>query len=116
VKWLKNNLIKLFLVFLVWFLFFSLGNKNSQSKDIKSRIADLETKIEGEKSKNLELMKQIEIAQTDAYAERLAREKFGLQKPGEKIFFLQPEAAVDKTASELPNWRKWFFYLFNLRD
>lgn len=53
--------------------------KGREMSDIKHKITD-ETKTQKE------LQKQKSILNTDEYTEKVAREKFGMIKPGEKVF------------------------------
>lgn len=58
-----------------------LSNEN-QIKDIKARIA--QAKLQGE-----ELKAQSEYKESDEYLERLARERLGMVKPNEIIYYEQ---------------------------
>jgi len=52
----------------------------------QSQITSINHKIDDEKSKNTELKKQKELVSSVEYVEKVAREKLGMVKPGEKIF------------------------------
>ncbi|NSW91137.1 MAG: septum formation initiator family protein [Firmicutes bacterium] len=73
------------IAFRVYFLFIVveqqkvLGLKKEAMKNIQAKIEE-ETKI------NEELKRQKEILNTDEYIEKVAREKLGMVKPGERIF------------------------------
>jgi len=73
------------IAFIVYFLFIVveqqrvLGLKKEAMKNIQAKIEE-ETKI------NEELKRQKEILNTDEYIEKVAREKLGMVKPGERIF------------------------------
>lgn len=51
-----------------------------------SEIRNIQAKIRKEQKTNDELKKQAEILNTDEFYEKVAREKLGLVKPGEKVF------------------------------
>jgi len=60
-----------------------------QQAILDKRIAemkDIEQKIEEEKVLHEELLREKENINSDEYIERIAREKFGLVKSGEKVF------------------------------
>lgn len=54
----------------------------AKSKEMKQ----IQTKIKAENKVKEDLLRQMKILNTDEYAEKIAREKFGMIKPGEKIF------------------------------
>jgi cell division protein FtsB len=84
---------------------------NKEIKKIQAQINKLE-------EENTLLSEQILYLQTDSFKEKLARERLGLVKPGEKVLVIPPE----KKPIELPkpieapkepeNWQKWFDYFF----
>lgn len=49
-------------------------------------MKNIQAKVEEEIVINEELKRQKEILDTDEYIEKVAREKLGMVKPGEKIF------------------------------
>lgn len=55
-------------------------------REKQSQIASINQKIDDEKSKNADLKKQKELVNSSEYIEKVAREKLGMVKPGEKIF------------------------------
>ncbi|QUI20823.1 septum formation initiator family protein [Vallitalea pronyensis] len=59
-------------------------------KQEKEKLA-LERQIEEERERYIELLQEREYMKSDAYIEELAREKFGLVKPGEIIFINEDE-------------------------
>lgn len=58
---------------------------HKEEKRLQTELAKLELE-----SKQLEKEKQLLQKQDPDYLERIAREKFGLVKPGEKIYKLTP--------------------------
>lgn len=62
---------------------------HSQSKQIyllNMKINEIERKIATEKQKKQELLKQKEEISSDESIEKIAREKLGMVKDGEKVF------------------------------
>lgn len=66
----------------------SLGNKGIiQRFNLESEKEDLEKQLEAEVRKSQELLKEIEELKTsDTKIEKVAREKYGMTKDGEKIY------------------------------
>jgi cell division protein FtsB len=60
-----------------------------QQKILYSKEAEMQKvqeNIEEEKQTNEELKKQKDMLNSDEYSEKVAREKLGLVKPGERVF------------------------------
>lgn len=51
-----------------------------------NELKDVEAKIKEEQAVNEELKKQEEMISSNEYIEKIAREKLGMVKPGEKVF------------------------------
>lgn len=61
----------------------------NQQKILSAKNQELQhvqAKIQSENKVKQVLLRQQSMLNTDAYAEKIAREKFGMIKPGEKIF------------------------------
>ncbi|MFP4527193.1 MAG: FtsB family cell division protein [Candidatus Kapaibacterium sp.] len=57
--------------------------------DMEWRKADLEQQIADETARRDSLRRQIEKVRTDMYEiEKIAREKYGMTRPGEKVYYL----------------------------
>jgi cell division protein FtsB len=72
-------------VFIAYFIYIMAG----QEKLIKAKQVEMkqvEAMVEEEKALNQELKNQKEEVNSDQYIEKVAREKLGLVKPGEKVF------------------------------
>ncbi len=88
---------------------------------LQGQIGQLQRDVSQLKEDNAELGYQIEYYKTDAYKEKAARAKLGLQKPGETLVILPrdkisatqtpAEAAKTKT-SKTANWVQWWHFLF----
>jgi len=89
-RWRKSFIIALLAAFLaVWFLFFDtyslwtryeLANRKQtlleNTQKIKEQTKDLETKIQ-------------QLETNKALIEKIAREKYGMQKPGETVYIIK---------------------------
>ena len=62
-------------------------------------LAAAETRVNGLAQANSQLNQQISKLQTDAEVERLARERYGLIKPGESPYVILPSPAPPPPAS-----------------
>ena len=106
-------------VLLVWLGYQSWQIKNqrigtdSQIKELESRATDLE-------SNNQFLASSSDYFSSDAYLERQARLKLNYKLPDEQVAFVYKDtgikiASVSKDfkaqLSEMPNWKKWWYYL-----
>ena len=71
--------------FIIYFIFvFFEQQKVLYAKNIE--MNNIQAKIKEEMELNEELKKQKEMLATDEYIEKVAREKLGMVKPGERIF------------------------------
>jgi cell division protein DivIC len=84
-----------------------------QMSQLQAQIATLQTQQQT-------LKYQIQYYQTDNYKEEIAREKLGLQDPGEKVIFLPgssdnssvpPPPATAKPAVHKSNFQQWLDFL-----
>jgi cell division protein FtsL len=85
----KSKLGLIFTIILIGLLFYSGVTMIDQQKIIYSKNKELQTvqsKIEEEKKTQEELQKEKEAVNSDEYIEKVAREKLGMVKQGEKIF------------------------------
>ena len=83
----KTSKLGLFVIigFFVYFAYVFIDQqKVLYAKEIE--MNSIQMKIEEEMKLNEELKKQKEMLGSDEYVEKIAREKLGMVKPGEKIF------------------------------
>lgn len=89
--------------------------------NLKSQIAVLEKDIAQLKEDNQDLGFLLQYYQTDAFKEKEARAKLGLQKPGENLVILPrteqkeevvPEQQQKAKTKSSPNWILWWHFLF----
>jgi len=113
-----------FVVLYMLAIFTTEAGKNYQ---LRSKSDELENQIVQMQSQIEELGYRITYYRTDAYQERLAREKLGLQKPGESVVIIKKDTASKtsnsstsqldlKTDQELqdskPHLQQWREFLF----
>lgn len=87
---------------------------------LKTQITQLEKDINQLQEDKQELGFLIQYYQTDAFKEKEARAKLGLQKPGENLIILPKEKKIEVAEAELvkaktkstANWLKWWHFLF----
>lgn len=119
------------------FLFFSFGREFAGNWEIQKEIRDLEIRAENLKTEHLEIERLVSLSQTEAFLEREARLKLGLNKPGEKVViidgdqfgvppivsaiegneikndpFLEP-AVSNSSPIVVANPLKWWYYFFD---
>jgi cell division protein FtsB len=85
---LFSTLVLILLTVVISIRISSLYVKN---KELEEAEVKLEKYIESEELKYIELLKQREYLKSDKYIEELARDKFGLVKPGDIIFVNEEE-------------------------
>ena len=103
----------------------SVGREFVRSAAIEREIADLQVRQSEWEDKKLSLEVYQEYLHTEAFLEKEAREKFGLQRPGEEQVFIDEDAAVDtllapeatskpedRPQEAISNIRMWSWYFF----
>lgn len=70
---------------LVYFVITYIGQQEEINK-IENEMKALQNKIEKEKELQEELLRQQDIIETDEFIEKIAREKLGMVKEGERIY------------------------------
>lgn len=75
------------LLVLVGYFVVSLINNNMEIKSKKKELAQLNAKYEAQLDENQEIQKVIDGGNQDEYIEKVAREKLGYVKPGEKVYY-----------------------------
>lgn len=93
----KLTVKKLIIIGLVSIFAFSYIKQEIATTRIKKEIADKQSQLEQIKQKNERLQEEVEKINSDSaeYLERLARERLGMIKPGEKV--VNSEAAQENS-------------------
>lgn len=112
-----NNLwTKIFIIGLILYLFFAVGRVVYQSYTVNKQITGLKTEIENLRDANKQYEEKLLYYKSPSYREKIARERLGLQKPGEEVIVIVPEAkpktTEEKSDDKVPNYRKWWNYFF----
>ncbi|MCK9379062.1 MAG: septum formation initiator family protein [Candidatus Moranbacteria bacterium] len=113
---------------LVAMLFYPSYKEYERNKRINDEIEKLSQEADKLRENNSELSEKIEYFKTQAYKEKIAKEKLNLQKPDEQVVAIKPsisktelaDVATDKGENEgdkmnkvdLPNYQKWVNYFF----
>lgn len=83
----KNIIIKILLLTVFFSYFVFKMYEQQRILDMKNReLRQIETMIANEKQLNDDLFEQKEILYSNEYVEKVAREKLGMVKDGEKVF------------------------------
>jgi|SRR5581483_5948161 len=87
-----------------------LWKKQEEIGKERARVQALETK-------NRQLQSQLAYEQTDAFVEKVAREKLNYIKPGETVVVIPQDMLRAATASAVPpptppNWQQWIRLFF----
>ena len=116
------------LIFLLY-MFAILTNETGKNYALRSKSDQLENQIGQLQSQIEELGYKVTYYRTDAYQEKLAREKLGLQKPGETVVIVKKDPTPVTNASSArseqiqlmteeqvqyskPHWQQWREFLF----
>ncbi|NQV12299.1 septum formation initiator family protein [Candidatus Uhrbacteria bacterium] len=101
----------------------SFGREFVRSSAISKEISALENEKAQLEEKNLSLGAYQEYLETEAFLEYEAREKFGLQRPGETQVYIEEESAPVDAESAValfadgvvvePTWKLWMWYFFD---
>lgn len=98
------------------YLLYVVGRTLYQSYLVRKEVDNLKVAIVEIQQTNKELSEKIIYYQSDSYRERIARERMGLQKPGEQVIVILPEEKPkivdDDPDSGLPNYEKWQKFFF----
>lgn len=111
---LKSRIFLLFALGVIVLLIYA--NLQINKKNKQEQVSLLKKQFQEEQEKNQGLANLKEYLNTDIYLERQAREKFKMQKPGEKTIIIQEieNKIIHDTEPEkdIANFIKWWYYLF----
>ncbi|MBI2053885.1 MAG: septum formation initiator family protein [Candidatus Staskawiczbacteria bacterium] len=113
-KTIKNGLfqaISIFLAVILVFLVFADIKIYKNKKKLNSQLKEYQRQIEEIKKSNEEMEEGIAMADDREYIEKIAREEFSMQQPGEKVVaFLTPEREEEPQPPDNDNfWNRNFF-------
>ncbi|MDD5625756.1 MAG: septum formation initiator family protein [Patescibacteria group bacterium] len=116
----SKSLFYLLILVLIFSLITAIQEINQQIK-LKKELSKLENQNSLLEKENKEAADKIEKMQTDYFQEKVAREKLGLQKPGEQVVVItsqntqsdQAAKSISKSLNEkISNLKNWFYYFF----
>ena len=81
-----NPIIKVLFILLIVYLSFNLASQQRLIENKKAELADVRAKISAEKKLYNELELEKSMMMSDESLEKIAREKLGMVKPGERVF------------------------------
>jgi cell division protein FtsB len=113
------HLATLAMALLTLSLLFNFTQQVIQSANLEAERAELEAEVAELRAENARMEAAAEHAESDAYVERIARERLGYAREGDIVILAQrppePEtpAASDEpaalpTPAPLPNWQGWW--------
>lgn len=83
---------------------------------MRKQVDNLEAQIVSMQQSNKELSEKIIYYQSASYRERIARERMGLQKPGEEVIVILAEEKKQTVETDpednMPNYQKWYKFFF----
>lgn len=79
----KSKLPVIFLILLLVYVTFSFGTRFNELYAMQQNVREIQEQVDRLTEKNARLRKQLEMVQSDAYVEAVAREKLGLVRAGE---------------------------------
>lgn len=79
----KNKLPLIVLILLLGYVTFSFGSKFNNLYAMQQDVLQIQQQVDKLEQRNARLREELEMVQSDAYVEKVAREKLGLVKSGE---------------------------------
>lgn len=107
------------------YMLYILSTSLYKSYQIDTFIAHAELENEKLAQTNQQLIEDYEYYRSDSYKEKIAKQNFGLVRPGEEVIIVAPQgklyASEEERALEvatqyyqsLSNSRKWFLFFFD---
>lgn len=123
-----SNTSKIILIiefFLLAYMFYVLSTSLYKSYQVDRFIASAEQENARLAAENSLLAEDFEYYRSDAYKEKIAKQNFGLVKPGEEVIILIPDQTAGASSEDiaystirayydsLSNTRKWFLFFFD---
>lgn len=121
------NSSRILMYALVVYIFIILGRAIYVNWTLKKQIDQIKLEISSITQKNNNFENLILYYQSNSFKELEAREKLGLQKPGEKVVLVpikkyndnlsqvedEVKSLSEKPVTKMPNWRAWWMYIFS---
>ncbi len=90
----RSKLPLLVVGLLLFYVAFSLGSRFDSLYSMQRDLQAIQTEVQELRKINEELKTQLQLLQSDAYIEQVARDKLGLVKPGETRIVTVPPGAT----------------------
>lgn len=116
---IKINIYKVIGTLALFYMFFIVGKISYQNYTINQRINSLKSEVVSLEKDNKELRDNIEYYKTDAYKEKVARQRLGLKMPGESVVVIVPEEEGEEEKNEVKrdsNPQKWWNFFFSKNE
>src|SRR5258708_893694 len=92
---------------------------HAQRAEVASEVKDMQSRADEVRRNNQFLASSSAYFGSDAYLERQARLKLNYKLPDEKVAFVYKDTSVKKSPepdfkaqiAQMPNWKKWWYYL-----
>jgi len=125
----QNRLTKIVTIFSIFILMilYSLIGIIYKNYTINKQMQTIRTDIENLKANNIEQESKMLYYSTDAYTEKILREKLGYQKEGERVYALprqdperekliKEQQQYQQNEDKKPNILKWFEFFFTKKQ
>lgn len=111
---------------IIIYMFAVLTNETGKNYNLRAKTDELDNQITQLQSQIEELGYKVTYYQTPDYKEKVARDKLGMQKPGEQVVIVQKSDATTKLVqptqqvelktkeeieAEKPHWQQWREFL-----
>lgn len=112
----KKIAVRILSLAVVAYILYSVSLTLYQNWQVNKQVNDLKSQINDLKSANEQTKEKLTYYQSQSYIDTIARERFNLEAPGEKVMAIEP-AEIPKTAPPKPkdtrsNPQKWWDYFF----
>ena len=118
-RWFSSRALLLVNAVLFVFIAFALGREFIRNHSIDREIAALQSEQQWLSEEIVSLEDYQEYLVTESFLEQEAREKFGLQRPGETQIYVEeraqemPAPQTFSTQGVMANAQMWMWYFFN---
>jgi len=105
------------LVLLAFYIIFSLSRSMWEFFGVSEKLDEVGEELVAEKKRSIRIEAETEQATSEAYIEKVARDKLNMQKEGETVVILpddsfqlsEPGSREDEQGERGgPNWQKWW--------
>lgn len=102
-----STILTLFILIVIGYLVFSSIKINQRRVELTSRIETLKKEIIILEEKNQEMERKVSQSESEDYLEKVAKESFGLKKPGEEVVVItKNEEEEEEIIKEKSFWQK----------